>query len=70
MEDDSSPLVSVKRLQANAVSKLPLIETGLISPRENENKQGSLGLSRFRSPLANPKYFREQKLTEIASTGV
>jgi hypothetical protein len=71
LDSDASPLVSVKRLQADAASKLPLIETGIITPKENgmDTTYGSLPTGRYK-PLVSPRYFKDHKVTEIASTGV
>ncbi len=61
----------MKRLQADTASKLPPVENGLNTPREGgmDTTHGSLIVGRYR-PLVSPKYFREQKTSEIASTGV
>ena len=72
LDSDASPLVSVKRLQADAASKLPLIETGIITPKgENgmDTTYGSLPTGRYK-PLVSPRYLRDQKVIEIASTGI
>jgi hypothetical protein len=69
---DASPLVSVKRLQADAAAKLPLIETGILTPKgENgmDTTYGSMPTGLYK-PLVSPRYFRDHKVTEIASTGV
>ena len=71
LDSDASPLVSVKRLQAEAAAKLPLIETGIITPKENgmDTTYGSLPTGRYK-PLVSPRYVKDHKVTEISSTGV